>query len=669
MVFGVLWNLTITTRYCSSCILWTKHINIACLVYLNCYQISFISRRLPFFFSIFFFIRKAVYWSTFLLAWVFLPVLYEAWYAGEYTWKGRIISALKVNLKSYILTAILGIIFGIYLMVSENLSVWAISDFFMVFGNTYGFLLVIVLLGNGLVEVPRFLWRYGDTEREIKYMQLQAVSVDTELFDSQCELDDALRDVKALDSRVKASSSPSSPRASSPRTLSNSSNRNKADSDCGGDCGGDDDDGDDDMNHRLRLHMDFILDVCDFGMKTSNNNVEDTNRVMNRIRQQRHGNDKNNGSHSPRDEGGGGVPTSQMLSNALKRIRISQEKLHASKQKWSNLLIQYEKFSKLSSSTSSSSSSSSNMNSGEDDDDLEDGKVIVNAVKPTSTLKSTSTLSLYMGRLINKCRDLWYRNGLTKICLNILASLCMCMSGIILWSELLIGFKISMSPWGLLISQIIQINNGSNGSVQYPMTIQVLALLPYAYMSLCTFYSLFKLKLFGLLTLCGPQQSTPGPLLFNAIYLIRLQFPLGLNYLLMLSPPYAKGSAAIGDDVAFRQLFSSIDTIPLFGQGFVVYAPIVLSILCVFTILNVYSRILQFIGIDSDDVIDNEDSAIVIKEGIMLLEQASRRNRKKNGGGGGGGGNHLSSLSASSSLASGLGNRQVVLSPFHDDEE
>lgn len=550
---------------------------------------------------------KAVYWSTFLLAWVFLPVLYEAWYAGEFSWKGRIISALKVNLKSYLLTALLGIVFGIYLMFSEDLSVWAISDFFMVFGNTYGFLLVIVLLGNGLVEVPRFIWRYGDTEREIKYIQLQAVSIDTELFDSQCEMDDALKDVRTLDTKLKAVSS---------------SNENN-----------------DDENHiQLRLHMDLILDVCDFGMKSSSSNVDMT-AYRSRLQRQ--------GSSSPRGEQvgiGTGKPTSVMLSSALKRIRLAQEKLHANKQKWSSLLTQYEKFSSRASMKS------------------DQGQVIENAVTPCSSpsspssSSSSSSSSLQLKeRIINFSRDFWYRNNLTKISLNILGWLCVCMSGIILWSEVLIGFKISMSPWGILISLV------SSGAY-HPVMVQILAVLPYAYMSLCTFYSLFKLKLFGLLTLCGPQQSTPGPLLFNAIYLIRLQFPLGLNYLMMLSPPYAKGSRAIGDDVAFKQLFSSIDTIPLFGQGFVVYAPIVLSLLCVFTMFNVYSRMLQFIGVDSDDMAatDSEESAILLKEGAMLLDQATRRNKKHHDSDG-----EKENDGSSIRLGTRLGSKQVVISPFH----
>ena len=44
---------------------------------------------------------------------------------------------------------------------------------------------------------------------------------------------------------------------------------------------------------------------------------------------------------------------------------------------------------------------------------------------------------------------------------------------------------------------------------------------------------------------------TPGPLLFNAIYLIRMQFPLGYNYLSILSPPSA-GKNALGTEVRSR---------------------------------------------------------------------------------------------------------------------
>lgn len=55
------------------------------------------------------------------------------------------------------------------------------------------------------------------------------------------------------------------------------------------------------------------------------------------------------------------------------------------------------------------------------------------------------------------------------------------------------------------------------------------------YMSLCTFWSLFKINLGWTFTLQGPHQSPSTSLLFNATYLSRLQFSLGYNFLLFLN--------------------------------------------------------------------------------------------------------------------------------------
>lgn len=99
-----------------------------------------------------------------------------------------------------------------------------------------------------------------------------------------------------------------------------------------------------------------------------------------------------------------------------------------------------------------------------------------------------------------------------------------------------------------------------------------------------------------------------------------------------------------------------------------VYAPIVLALLCVFTIFNVYARILQFVGIDSDDVIDSDESHILLREGTMLLDQAKRRYR------------HTRGTSTTSSQSQGGGgsdtardvrrgqSREVIISPIHNKE-
>ena len=225
-------------------------------------------------------------------------------------------------------------------------------------------------------------------------------------------------------------------------------------------------------------------------------------------------------------------------------------------------------------------------------------------------------------------------SGIGRACLALMAVFCGILSVLVIWCELTMGLPVFMSPWGLAISALSgaakrdgSIDSGDNSIIAW---IQLVAVVPYAYMSLCTFYSLFKVNLFGMLALYGPRHSTPGPLLFNAIYLIRLQFPLGFNYLLTVYPPNLHGShAATGENVAFNQLMSNMDTVPLFGTGFVVYAPILLVVLCAFTLFNCYARMLRAIGIEYEDALfvgdDDQDMADRRREGSILLDRAVRK--------------------------------------------
>ena len=58
-----------------------------------------------------------VYWTTFFLAWVALPILYESWQAGELTWMERLKSAIRLNVRQYLLMALALLLFVIYLVI------------------------------------------------------------------------------------------------------------------------------------------------------------------------------------------------------------------------------------------------------------------------------------------------------------------------------------------------------------------------------------------------------------------------------------------------------------------------------------------------------------------------------------------------------------------------
>jgi hypothetical protein len=53
--------------------------------------------------------------------------------------------------------------------------------FMMAMGNTYGVILIILLMGNGLVALPRRLWQMANTECEINRLYL-AVAMTLDCF-------------------------------------------------------------------------------------------------------------------------------------------------------------------------------------------------------------------------------------------------------------------------------------------------------------------------------------------------------------------------------------------------------------------------------------------------------------------------------------------------------
>lgn len=100
-------------------------------------------------------------------------------------------------------------------------------------------------------------------------------------------------------------------------------------------------------------------------------------------------------------------------------------------------------------------------------------------------------------------------------------------TAVILWSELLMASSLS-SPIGLLLENLAM------GHTDF-MAIQTIALLSLAYMSICTYWSLFRLNLGAMYSLQGPQLSLTPSLIFNAQYFSRLQFALGYNFIIMLN--------------------------------------------------------------------------------------------------------------------------------------
>jgi hypothetical protein len=184
-------------------------------------------------------------------------------------------------------------------------------------------------------------------------------------------------------------------------------------------------------------------------------------------------------------------------------------------------------------------------------------------------------------------------------------------SGMILWSEATLGVEYNFSPFAL-IQETVGEDDGDNKGILF----LIAALIPLLYMSICVSRSLFKVTMFGPYCLRGNRQSHGVSLIFNSQYLVRLQFPLGYNYLLMLK--YDTSTTAFSDFIG------QMDVIPLFGNSFSVYAPLLIIAVCILTFFDIHTRILSFLGFQHEDAIlvgDQETLDVKVAEGIRLLRR------------------------------------------------
>ncbi|CAN0273422.1 unnamed protein product, partial [Discosporangium mesarthrocarpum] len=192
--------------------------------------------------------------------------------------------------------------------------------------------------------------------------------------------------------------------------------------------------------------------------------------------------------------------------------------------------------------------------------------------------------------------------------------------------QVVVGCPWNLSPTGIILRSM----EASPTALRHPVALQAVVLTPFLYMSLCCYRSLFTLRAFGDYALQGGHNSLPGPLLFNAQYLIRLQFALGYNFLLVLRYGMSAGPGAGGEAApAFQSLMNDMTTVPVLGTTFNVYAPLVLVVLCLFTFFKGYARILRLMGLDHMDLATENDPGGMERkeEGRMLIERGQRRIR------------------------------------------
>ncbi|KAI4345274.1 hypothetical protein L6164_012411 [Bauhinia variegata] len=132
------------------------------------------------------------YWSTFLLTWAVVPLIQGFEDAGDFTVAERLKTSVHANLVFYLIVGSIGLFGVILLIMMHKIGTRDLTGFAMACSNTFGLVTGAFLLGFGLSEIPKSLWRNADWTTRQKVLSHKIAKMAVKLDDAHQELSNAI---------------------------------------------------------------------------------------------------------------------------------------------------------------------------------------------------------------------------------------------------------------------------------------------------------------------------------------------------------------------------------------------------------------------------------------------------------------------------------------------
>ncbi|KAK3882291.1 hypothetical protein Pcinc_013321 [Petrolisthes cinctipes] len=470
---------------------------------------------------------RIVYWTSQVLTWLILPLMQSYTKAGDFTFASKLRSAVVDNAiyyGSYLL--IVGILLLYIVFKDPGLDGGKLRAIAASASNTWGMFWLVLLLGYGLVEVPRSLWHSASTIHTLHHSYFHAAKLSQERAEANERVNDLLQSMRAL----------------------------------GGSLG---------PGHPLRPHMDVI---------ESKVPVE----LLDRVRR-----------HPPPDSPHADVPSEKALVRLHKQLLKALQCQRRVETQWGILV--------------------------EGVVALEDTHR--NAASHDTTFKHSTPLHRHpvLAYIYTPTLEWVWRCRVRGWLLRALAVGAALVSLVVVWSELTF---FSTSPTLSLFAVFL---NLAKASYDY-FTIEVISSLSMAYIALCAYSTLFKIRVLNLYYLAPHHQTDEYSLIFSGMMLCRLTPPMCLNFLSLIH----MDSHVIQErteETHYTQIMGHMDVIKIISDGFNIYFPMMIVALCLATYYSLGSRLLSALGFQQF-MCDDELTTDLIEEGKTLVSRESRRRQR-----------------------------------------
>ncbi|OQR67724.1 LMBR1 domain-containing protein 2-like [Tropilaelaps mercedesae] len=146
---------------------------------------------------------RIVYWSSQLLTWIILPLMQSYSTAGDFTTSGKLKTALYENAIYYGTYVCIFVILLIYLIINGIGLDWGkLKVLLITASNTWGLFLLVLLLGSGLVDVPRTMWNLSRKGYTLRYLYFKGAKLSMEKCETEEKLDDAIEELRQVNNCI-----------------------------------------------------------------------------------------------------------------------------------------------------------------------------------------------------------------------------------------------------------------------------------------------------------------------------------------------------------------------------------------------------------------------------------------------------------------------------------
>ncbi|XP_014897729.1 LMBR1 domain-containing protein 2-B-like [Poecilia latipinna] len=477
---------------------------------------------------------RVVYWTSQFLTWLLLPFMQSYARSGAFSIVGKVKTALIENAIYYGTYLLIFICLLIYVSVHLKLRLTRseLQTISITAANTWGLFLLVLLLGYGLVEIPRSYWFSSSNSFLLAKTYFKVAKLATEKASAEEDLADVMEEVAVFNESVR-------------------------------------------FNHSLRTCVDTILTKCP-------------------IRYQEEMGRNPQSSHCE----GASFPSKSGLIKLHEKVISAVQRHNQTHVQWSLLLDKAFHLEDIAKSQGS-------------------------PVRVVNRTFSPNHLG-WVRRFIYTPTVEWYWEcAFRKTFCRLLAVLLSLLSVAVVWSECTF---FSAQPILSLFAVFVQ---KAEQHYNY-ILIEIVCFVSILFMCVCVYSTVFRIRVFNYYHLVPHHQTDAYSLLFSGMLFCRLTPPLCLNFLGLIH----LDSAISHQDrmqTSYTSIMGSMRLLPVISDGFYIYYPMLVVLLCIATIYKLGSRFLNLLGF-YQFITDNEFTSELVDEGKELIRRERRiRQRAEDG--------------------------------------